>query len=354
MPRGSNAQAKHQLVKALVVGDGKCGKSDWAGRAVIGGFNVIYMDADVASQTISGFTKDKKNPVPEELMANIFILNVGDVLVNGGIDYRFVKTFKKFATASPTFRWNDSQSQEYSLVDHGSPTTDEVWEIKPASMDHNTVWVIDSWTSLTQSAMAWAADELGFDMEEPNRDKMRSVYQMAGEKLTFYLTLIRSAPCHVIVLAHPNEFTKTESPTGVKVKDAKETDRKVLWTKMLPKSASNNHAMQMAKYFTDIAWLEVTAQGDYKVDFRPSNEKLSGGHMNAYLGTREGGTFVDLVRFVGGTIPGEPQDYSKWLTIHDSGFEMPEAVKKPGLVLGAKSAETKVQMPGTLNLTKPK
>lgn len=356
MPRGSNAQAKHQLVKILVAGDGKCGKSDWAARAAASGFNVLYMDADVGSQTIAGLARDKTDPVAARFLDRIFIMNIGDTAIDGGLDYRFVQSFKRFCSAKPTFRWNDTQSREYGAIKDANPTEDEIWEIKPGSMDHNSVWVIDSWTSLAQSAMNWACDELGLDISEVSeeeRGKMRSVYQAAGEKLNFYLQVIRSAPCHVIVIAHPREFTKTEKKAGGSVTQ-KESEMKVLWTKMVVQSSSNNQAFAMPKYFTDLAWVEVDAMGKYMIDFRASSERISGSHLNARLDTRKDGTFADLVRHVGGTIPGEPQDYSHWLTIHDSGFTLPEAVKKPGLVLGTKSAETKVQMSGVLNLTKPK
>lgn len=356
MPRGSNAQAKHQLVKIMVAGDGKCGKSDWAARAAAAGFNVLYMDADVGSQTIAGLGRDKTDPVAAQFLERIFIMNIGDTAISGGLDYRFVESFKRFCSAKPTFRWNDTQSREYAALKDSNPTTDEIWEIKPGSMDHNSVWVIDSWTSLAQSAMNWAADELGLDISEiseEERGKMRGVYQAAGEKLNFYLQVIRSAPCHVIVIAHPREFTKTEKKSGASVTQ-KESDMKVLWTKMVVQSSSNNQAFAMPKYFTDLAWVEVDAMGKYMIDFRASSERISGSHLNARLDTRKDGTFADLVRHVGGSIPGTPQPYDGWLTIHDQGFEMAEAVKKPGLVLGTKGAEAKVQMPGTLNLTRPK
>lgn len=353
MPRGSAPSTSHQLVKALVIGDGKCGKSDWAARAAEAGFNVLYLDADVGSQTIAGLPKDPKNPVKPEVMDRIFILNVGDELINGGLNYRFVKMFKKFCTASPTYRWNDTESREYVMAD--DKESGEIWEIKPGKMDHTCVLAIDSWTSLVQSCMNWAAEELGIDLQEVSeeeRKKMRSVYQAAGEKLTYYLQMIRSAPCHVIVIAHPAEFTKTKKPDGKTIAGAKEGDLTVLWTKMVPKSSSNNHAMTMAKYFTDLAWLEVDAMGNYKIDYRANNERISGSHLNARLDCRGDGSFAKLVEQVGGTIPGSTQPFDHWLTIHPSGLDV---AAKPALVLGGKSespAQTAQPVKG-LTLNKP-
>jgi len=358
MPRASQASPQHQLVKALVIGEGKCGKSDWAARAAEAGFNVLYMDADVGSQTIAGLTRDEINPVNPSVLDRIFILNCSDELVSGALDYRFVNMFKKFCTASPTFRWNDTQGREFSISQDGDPCADEIWEIKPAAMDHNSVLVIDSWTALAQSAMNWACDELGLDpieISEAERVKMRGVYQAAGEKLTMFLQMIRSARCHVIVIGHPREFTKTEKTPGKSVAQ-RESDMKVLWTKMVVRSSSNNHAFEMPKYFTDLAWIEVDAMGRYMIDFRASNDRISGSHFNARVNTRNEGSFANLVKHVGGTLPNEnggPASIDSWLTIHESGFSLGDATKKPGLVLGGKSAPAStVKGVGGLSLLK--
>lgn len=339
MPRGNQPQSKHQLARVLVIGDGKCGKTDWAARAVEGGFNVLYMDADVGSQTIAGLTKDRTDPVKPELMEQIFIMNVGDIMIDGGLDYRFVKMFKRFTVASPTFRWNDTQSREWSIMADGDETSDEIWEIKPAYMDHTCVLVIDSWTAIAQSAMNWASDALGIDIgeiSEEDRRTMRAVYQAAGEKLTQYLTMIRSMPCHVIVIGHPREFVKTEKQPGKSVSQ-KESDMKVLWTKMVLASSSNNHAFSMGKYFTDIAWIEVDSVGEFMIDYRADGNKLSGSHFQARLSTRDGGRFIDLLQHIGATIPGGPQPFDHWLTIHQDGFKAPDG-KKPNLILGAQKS----------------
>lgn len=336
MPRASEANPKHQLVKALIVGDGKCGKTDWAARAACAGFNVLYLDADVGSQTIAQI-QDR------DALSRIFIMNVGDELISGGLDYRFVNVYKKFSTAI-TYRWNDTQAREFSVSKDGDPCMDEVWEIRPGQMDYTTILVIDSWTALSQSCMNWACDELGLSIEEISEDersKMRGVYQAAGEKLTYYLQMIRSAKCHVIVIGHPREFTKTEKSAGKSVTQ-KESEMKVLWTKMVPASSSNNHAFSMSKYFTDIAWIEVDAMGEYKIDFRAANDRMSGSHINARLNTRTDGSFVELLKAIGGTVPSEPASFDHWLKIHPAGTYSYAAAnpKKPALVLGAKKEPT--------------
>lgn len=343
MPRADNTESISQinLARLLLIGDGKCGKSHLSGMAAKDGFNLLYFDADVASQTLA--------TLPIEARKRIYILNCGDTMSDGKLDFRFVELFKRFTTKSK-FVWNDTKSREYSVLDDGDSTEDEVWEIFPAKLDPSTVLVVDSWTSLSQSAMNWAAKEYGVDLQDltaqADRASMRSVYQAAGEKLTQYLIMIRSMPCHVIVIAHPSEFVKTERPVNQTVKQIKEGDLKVLWTKMVPKSVSNNHSMMMAKYFTDIAWLEVDAFGDYKIDYRPSQERISGSHLKE-IGKSDILSFSHLVKHIGGAIPDGNQSVEHWIQIHQ-GYEADSAKKKSSLVLGAGAgpvAEVKMNAP---------
>lgn len=339
MPRGNEAPPEHQLAKILVSGGGKVGKSDWAARAVEGGFNVLYLNGDVAAQTIAGLKTDKTHPVKPELVNNIYLLNMQDELIDGAMNHRFVNSFKRFCAASPKFRWNDSKSREFEILTDGDPCQDVIWEIMSGRMDHTSVLVIDSWTSLAQSCMTWASIKKGVSLEEviDDRDKMRDIYQAAGEKLTYYLTMIRSAKCHVIVIGHPREFTKTEKQAGKTARESKEADMKVLWTKTVPASCSNNHAFGMSIYFTDLAWIEVDGMGNYKIDFRPTTERLSGSHLNFIGDARGEGSFCNVVKKLGGTLPGVALPPDRWIKIHEPGFSLAESTKKPALILGAQN-----------------
>lgn len=334
MPRGGNQSNDPPLFKGLIAGDGKCGKSDWLIRAAEGGFNVLYMNGDVAQQTVSAAENDPLKPMSREVLNRIFLINMHDTLEGGSLDHRMVDTFKRFCN-QPTFRWNESQGREWAILKDGDETTDEVWEIRPGQLDHTCVLGVDSWTSLAQSAMNWAAEESGLDlMEVAERGKMRDVYQAAGEKLTQFLIMIRSVKCHVVVIAHPREYTKTERQPGKSAREAKEADAKVLWTKMVVASSSNNHAFGMAKFFSDLAWIEVDSMGKYMIDFRADINRISGSHINERLDTRAEGSFVNVIKRLGGVVPGAEQPFDHWLTIHQGGFKAPDG-RKPGLVLGA-------------------
>lgn len=330
MPRMDSPQPGNQLAKLLLIGEGKCGKTDLAGMAGGSGFNVLYLDGDVASQTIAS--------LPIAARKNIYLLKCGDQIGEGGIRTTYAETFKRFVSHS-TVVWNDTRQRLLDIRQDGMDGgQDEYWLIRPGKMDHTCVLVIE-WTALAMSCMYWAANESGVDLGEvEERKEMRGVYQAAGEKLTQFLLLVQRAPCHVIALSHPQEFTKTQKPDNKTVGATKESDLKVLWTKMVPKSCSNNHALSMAKYFTDVAWLEPDMQGVRHVDFRVDRERISGGHFNERLrvGDRskpsaDDFSFAQLVKKLGGTIPtgGAPTDH--WLTIQ-TGYQS-GAVAKPSIIL---------------------
>ena len=318
MPRMDNPPAMNQLAKLLLIGDGKCGKTDFAGMAGSYGFNVVYLDGDVGAQTIAD--------LPIEARRNIYLLRCGDSFAdNGGIEPNYSLFFKDWIS-KPQIIWNDTRQRQFSMMDKSQDTEhDEYWILRPARLDHTCVLVIE-WTSLAHSAMQWAANESGVDLGEVDeRKEMRGVYQAAGEKLTQYLLAIQRAPCHVICLTHPREFVKLTPPPGKTIGNTKEKDMQIAWTKMVPSSSSNNHALSMAKYFTDLAWMQAGLMGKREIDFRIDNQRIGGGHFNDKFEVwnrdkdpQQSGnyfSFKTLVEKLGGTIPGEAAPTDQWLTI---------------------------------------
>ena len=350
MPRGGEPNQKAQLVKALVIGDGKCGKTDWAARAAAAGFNVLYLDGDVGAQTVANLAKDSSHPVSHEAMQRIFLLPIHDQIQSNGMGFEMSSFFRDFTTERRQLIWNDTQQRVFSRIKDGDSSPDEIWKITPSAMNEDWVLVVDSFTALAQSSLHWGAEELGIDLGEIDkamRDKMRDIYRIVGEKLTQYLTIIRSLRCHVIVIGHPIEFTKTKKPDNVTIRNAKEQDFKILWTKMLPKSVTNNHSLTMAKFFTDIAWMEVDALGKHMIDYRPNPDYMSGSHLNARLDSREGGSFKDLVLAIGGAIPDGKQGFESVIEI-SQGYEA--AAPKPKPVLDSQGSAPAVKGKG-LNLS---
>lgn len=311
MPVLDETPPEDVLIKLMLIGDGKIGKTYYAGMAAAAGFKVLYFDGDVAIQTLQ--------MLPAEAKKNLYYLKVGDH-IDGGLDHAYADFFVEF-TGNSKVVWNDSRQRMFSRrLDENH--NDEIWEILPGKMDHSVVWVIE-WTSLVQSCMHWAASNAGVDLADTDTPAMRPVYQAAGNKLTQFLYMIQRCKCHVIAIMHPDEFIKTESPVGVKVGQVKESEKKILWTKMIPKSSSKPHSLTLAKYFTDVAWAEMNPAGtERRLNFKLTHERISGGHFNDVKSMDEF-SFANLVKHLNGYVPDGSETTDSWLTRHPAGTYVP-------------------------------
>jgi hypothetical protein len=323
-----------KLVKLMIIGDGKIGKTHYAGEAARAGFNVLYLNGDVATQTLA--TLDK------EIQKRIYLMEMGDIINGGMRDPKFIRIMKEF-TSQITLRWNDRTQEPAKRSDK----SDEVWEIKPGKLDENVVLVIDSWTSLVESMAQEAAIANGLDLATASTSQMRNVYQSTGARGTAILQIIRSIACHVILICHPDEYQHKTAPEGKRIQDIKETEMIVDWTKMIPKSSSRPHGMLMSKYLTDVAWMEISPSGkERRLNFTLRQDRISGGHFDGVKSVEEY-SFANLVKQIGGSIPDGNQDIEHWLKIIPAG-EMVEAA--PQILDGTQTTEVKA--PGLSGLFK--
>ena len=312
------------LAKLLLLGDSKAGKTHWIMQAAEAGFNVLYLDADVARQTLA-----KLSPAAKGRVA---YLGVGDYVDDKGVyQYRFADFFKEFCTTG-IFTWNDTKGAVFDRRTYdGTPDTgDVVWQIRPAQMDHRDLIVFDSWTAYAQSIAAWKAETLGVDLAEVEKVS-REIYSGIANKATQTLVMIQRSRCHFAVIGHPDEYRKTRVPPG-KIGNVKETDMIVEWTKMVPKSTSKPHSLTMAKFFSDVAWLDVGVTGKRTIDFKAASDRIIGGHFDDKVSADERG-FTDLVKKIGGSLPAGDSNMSRWLTRYGPG-EFQPAGSKPAPVLG--------------------
>lgn len=334
MPRGNALKPEHTLLKGLILGDPKVGKTEWALKAAEAGFNLLYADGDVAGQTI--------NEVAPEHRHRIFYLDIADRL-DGGLDPRMIDWMTAFFNAT-TFLWNDTKQREYSKTsDSHDPETgaclDEIWVIKPSRLDHNWIFVLDSWSAAAYSAMVAKAKSEGIDLADIEKAE-RNLYQGTGNRLTNFAVILKSFQCHVIVIGHGAQYEKRKSPEGMSVKEAaKENNQIVEWTKMVPKSSSNPHGLTMGKHFSDIGWIDVDKWGKRKLDFDITNQRVSGGHLTGKGDPRGDFSCANLIKKIGGVLPDPTKEtpLGLGLTIHPPGTFIPAAAK-PALALGAKKA----------------
>ena len=324
MPRASEAPPERQYCKLLLIGDGKGGKTHFAGEAAEH-FNVLYLDGDVAAPTIQQLSQKAKE--------NLYLLPVGD-RTQPMLTHDFIDFMVKFTTESKLI-WDDTNAKVGKRSDDLSQS--EVWTILPAALSHEWVLIIDSWTSLVQSCMLWAARAHGVDLSDTNASQMRNVYSSAGMKLTQILTVIQRIHCHVIVIAHPDEYVKQRRPEGKRVDQIKESDMIVEWTKIIPKSCSKPHSMTMAKFFTDVAWMTSNPSGtERQLDFRLDPGKISGGHWNEKKSTKDY-SFANLVKQIGGAVPSAHPPIDSVIQISPKGSYEP--VTPGSKVLGDKSSD---------------
>jgi len=96
--------------------------------------------------------------------------------------------------------------------------------------------------------------------------------------------------------------------------DVKEKDMLIDWTKMVPMSTSRPQSLNMAKYFTDVAWMEVSPTGTRKLDFRTKDTRIAGGHFDGFEDTVKY-SFAELVKIIGGKAPQADASIDHWLRI---------------------------------------
>jgi hypothetical protein len=257
--------------------------------------------------------------------------------INGGVrSPDFIDSMVTLTSQIKT-RWNDTEQRVAKRNDSGC----EIWELEPSKMDHNDLLVIDSWTGLTESIMLKCAQANGIDLATASTPQMRPVYQSAALQSTSLLQIIRSIRCHVIVIAHPDEYTHMTKPEGRKVSDTKETDMVIDWTKMIPKTTSKPQGLVMGKYFSDIAWAEMSPSGkERRLNFRVRADRVSGGHFDDSKSADEDYSFASLIRRIGGTLPAQHVDpEGRWLKIIQADEQAAESA--PKVLDGTKAAPIK-------------
>lgn len=332
MPRGNNMPPSLALIHAMILAEEKAGKTTWLLEAAEAGFNVLLLDGDVAQQRINDLSPGAKS--------RVFYMNVQDELV-GRVNPKMIQIVADFFV-STTFLWNDTKQAMYSRVsDPHDPESgaclDEVWVIKPGKLDHTWVLGVDSWSTLSYSAMLAKAESENVDIADIEKAE-RNIYAGAGNRLTNIAHTQMKAPCHTIFTGHPSQYEKRMSQAGKTVKEAsRENDMIVEWTKLVPKSSSNAHGYSIGSKFSDIGWIDVTRTGKREMNFLKSPERTSGGSLNSKGDPKTDHSFASLVRRIGGTVPDGTQGTGDGLTIWEPGTYIPATAAKKATAAASRS-----------------
>lgn len=315
MPRGNNMPPNLALIHAMILAEEKAGKTSWLLDAAEDGFNVLLFDGDVAQQAIARLSPQAQN--------RVFYMDVSDNLV-GETDPRMIQVVADLLTSS-RYLWNDRTQQEYSPSKdpHNEEgfALDDIWLLRPGKLDYNWVLGLDSWTTLSYSAMLAKANDLGESISDVEKIE-RSIYSGVGNRLTNILMTQQKAPCHTVVIGHPKQYEKRKAAPGKTVRDAmKENDMIVEWTRMIASSSSNPHGYSMGKFFSDIGWIDVDKYGKRVLTFEKTNERTSGGNLNSKGDPRVSHRFSELVKSIGGFVPDKNGEtpMGEALTIYPAG-----------------------------------
>lgn len=322
MPSGADLIETENFspTRALIVGDTKAGKTDYILRAAEAGYTVIYIDGDIGTQCLQSMVRAGR--LSEAALNRIFILRAQDFLDKNGVYVPFMaEFFVKFCT-SGNFLWDDTIQRPISATEYKPEDGHVIWRIRPAMLTQDVLVAVDSWTTLSTSVLHWKADDLKIDLLDIEKAE-RTIYSGVGHKLTQFLTLMSKLPCHLAVIGHPQEYIKKKMPKG-KIGSIQEKDMEIEWSKMIPKSSSNPHGLTLGKSFSDIGWIDIDAMGRRIVDYRPADNRVIGGHLNAQ-GNVDELTLAKVIAQSGGKPPAETNTDS-WLTRYGPGeFELPSA-----------------------------
>lgn len=330
------------LLKLLLGGDSKDGKNWYAALAAIDNLNILHLDGDVGSQTVGKMVRE--GVLTRDQASRILILDMKDKVLAGEREPTFWDDMFAFISATKGFMWNDRDGRTaIRTKDHDV----ELLKIDTTKLDHNTLLIIDSWTALTESIMMKCAGEAGIDLMSATMSDMRPIYQGSSLRATEMLRIIRSLPCHCIVLAHPDEYQHKVAPEGKKVGAVSERDLLIAYTKKIPKTTSKPQGLQMGKYFSDVAWITKDSRGKRLIDFTPNPDRIGGGHFDGIKSVEEY-SIANLIRAIGGQLPKEPQPM-QWLTRIPPG----EAFPPPPVLDGTKQVAATGKGLQGFNVKKP-
>lgn len=266
MPRADN-MTEGKPIHVLVIGPSKVGKTWWALQAAKAGFNLVYLDGDAAQGALA--------QQPDEIKRRVMYMDMRDTYDNGNYVPRFATLLDAAMRTSP-FLWNDTGNRTFKR--EVAQPDDDVWKLRLSRLGMKDVLVIDSATSLSYSIMRQIADNSGMDITEVDKAE-RSVYAAARNKLTGILNMIQVAPCHVIMVAHSEEWEQRRKKPGLVKDSSKEDNMIIVGTRQVPSSVSKQFGSTMAKFFTDVGWMSMGVTGERVIDFSSTPDREAGGRF---------------------------------------------------------------------------
>lgn len=306
MPTLDETQEESGPVHLLLVAGTKVGKSTYAAEAAIDGFNMIYLDADnglsALRRAIMGV---KDESARKAALQRVHYMRTTHPQL-------FTKLLLRSTDKRPLL-WVPSLNRAWSASIQGVEDDTEVWYINAKAIPPDYIFVVDSWTALTQDALEQFRPEQAAPLLEGTDQR---IYGEAKSIADFISNMIQAAPFHVIVQAHPTRYEIYDKPKNTLGRDMKQAAMTLIETIEVPISTSRPGGLELGKRFNHIGWLEVNPTGTVDIDFTRKVSRVSGGPPNARKRTTEL-TFRELVTLSGGALP-KPDPDPQWfkLTTH--------------------------------------
>jgi hypothetical protein len=231
------------LLRCMIYGFAMTKKTWWACKAAEAGFNVLYIDGDNNSHVLKNITPEGK--------AKIRHIKAVDK-IDKPVMYDFVIRLLR----GDKIVWDDVDNKPLSKLD---PQHD-CFLIEANKLTPNDIVIIDSWTALCWSLLVKAALERDVAIEDGDRGEQPwELFGDTGRPATWILNRLKTLPCHLIVIAHQDEYVK------MKTKKNKSDKPDIDFIRTQASSTSRNHAMLMPKNFSDVFWFKMIGN-QFKID----------------------------------------------------------------------------------------
>lgn len=266
MPLFNDLKQDGMPLRILAYGVAKTKKTWWAGTAAEYGLNVLHIDGDDGYHILSNLS-----PAAKE---RIFVCDVMDSFRGANMCY-----FMTLLLKGQPFGW-DEVNKAFVLLDKGgnpmAPAANaRIILFDPSKLSINDLLVIDSWTAFVESLNKRFYIEHKIDITaKSDAESNWDGYRWSGAMADWALQQIKALPCSVLIIAHTQVYEKKKNEV-----DGNGVQKQVTeWTRTQVKSTSGNHALRLAKYFSDILYFRLVGKQFY-IDTKADEERDGGSRL---------------------------------------------------------------------------
>ena len=257
MPTANQYLTESTTVRAFIYGHDKSLKTTWALNAAECGFRVLLLDFNKGASAVA-----RLSPAARD---RVYIVECRD-----GVTDAFASVFTTFLLKEYNC-YVDEKAHRVSLRPMPG-----LQHIDMRNFGRDTVVVFDAYTDLVLSLARRYAVENKIDLSQAEKpDDLRGHYGWCGRMASWILEQIRAMQCHTIVIGHATQYEKHKK---IYAPDGSVKDGPIEWSKRLPISTSNPHAMSITDKSDHV--LQFYGEGrTYYIDARGSKDEAGGSRV---------------------------------------------------------------------------